>query len=195
MPPESSGGGFGCGFRFMPRFPLDWRRSCKPDELIITQPLTSNVTSYSAESLLIVALAMVESERFFSQVSEQVEVLHAYIGSFDSPLQERPEVFHAVCMDVPSDIGFGVVDDFVNVLILKAFVGLERIREDFAARLDILSNLRSVDHFCSHDAVTVRPVPLQKTHHGWLATTCPVRIDFPALARRFRPATWRLPRR
>lgn len=46
---------------------------------------------------------------------EQVERLDGNIGSPDRALQQRPEVFQPVGMDVPAHIGFGMVDDRVNV--------------------------------------------------------------------------------
>ena len=67
-----------------------------------------------------VALRVVEAKRLFVQVAEQMERFDAHVGALHGALQERPEVLQAVGVDLPVHVGFGVVDDVVDVAALSS---------------------------------------------------------------------------
>ena len=64
-----------------------------------------------------------------------LEWLDTYIGTVDSTLQEAPTVLAVVRVDLPIDIGFGMVDNLMREVLFQAFIGLQCIavhgRTDF----------------------------------------------------------------
>lgn len=53
--------------------------------------------------------------------------LDTHIRSLDGSLQERPEIFHAIRVNVAINVGFGVVNYLVGVFRIKPIVRLQRI--------------------------------------------------------------------
>lgn len=51
--------------------------------------------------------AIVEAETLFIQVPEQVKRFNAHIGSVQSTLQQRPEIFNSVCVNLAAHVSFG----------------------------------------------------------------------------------------
>ncbi len=64
--------------------------------------------------------AVVVSERLFVYIAKQVERLNADVGSTQAALQQTPEVFQTVRVNLSAHVLFGVVDDFVNVLVIES---------------------------------------------------------------------------
>src|ERR1700730_6814830 len=86
--------------------------------------------------------AVVVAEHLFIQVAEQMEWLDAYVCSLESTLNQAPEVFQSVGMDLPVNVLFGMVDNLVlKALLLQSHVGHERIGIDRAARFDVGANV------------------------------------------------------
>jgi hypothetical protein len=86
--------------------------------------------------------AIVVAEHLFIQVAEQMEWLDAYVCSLESTLNQAPEVFQSVGMDLPVNVLFGMVDDLVlKALLLQSHVGHERIGIDRAASFDVGANV------------------------------------------------------
>src|ERR1017187_517190 len=65
--------------------------------------------------------------------------LNRNVGAINAALQKRPEVFHAVGMNLAIDIGYRVVDHLMLKLI-QALVGFERISEDSGARKNVFTD-------------------------------------------------------
>src|SRR5262245_44603367 len=61
------------------------------------------------ESALVAILPLVEPKRLLVQVAEQVERLNGNISALESAFQQRPKVFETVRVDLPVNVGFGVV--------------------------------------------------------------------------------------
>ena len=99
------------------------------------------VRSTSRNRLPSVVLARVEPERLFVQVAEQVEGLDGDVRALDRALEQRPEVFQPVGVDVAARVGLGVVDDLVGVVGRQSIVGLEGIGVERRAGLDVLLDL------------------------------------------------------
>ena len=86
--------------------------SCS-DQFLIHQAASDDAVHRIAEPLRVAVLPVVEPERLFVQIPEQVERLDADVGALQPTLQERPEVFQPVRVDRAVDVGFGVVDEVV----------------------------------------------------------------------------------
>jgi len=81
-------------------------------------------------------------EHLFVQIPEQVELFHAHIGSLESALEQAPEVFESVSVNLPVNVFFGVVNDLVlESLFSESLIGHERIGVDRASRFDMSVNL------------------------------------------------------
>ena len=132
------------------RFPLRCRglpsrrsRQQLPSQALVGDALPDDSAKRINEARPVLRFACVEAVRFFVQVAEQVERLDGNIGSLDRALQQRPEVFQPVSVDVPAHVGFGVVDDRVSVGVGQPIVGLERIGVDVSAGLDVRPDFRA----------------------------------------------------
>src|ERR1051326_408486 len=68
-----------------------------------------------------------------------MERLDTNVRALDGAFQETPEVLQAVRVDRAIDIGFGVVNHFVSVLV-KAVIGLQRIGVKFRSGLHVLAD-------------------------------------------------------
>src|SRR5688572_13262284 len=91
------------------------------------------------------------------------------IRALDGPLQEAPEVFAAVGVDLPVHVFLGVVDKFVGVIALKSAIRQERIGVDVGANFYVLTNvgleaasLESAKNFHPNLADAVLAVPIQQ---------------------------------
>lgn len=169
--------GLACSGGLSPCFNLPalrWRR-IGPNELLVGQSLADDVGGNVFESVPVHVMAGVESEHLLVKVSEQVERLHTDVGSLDGALQQRPEVLHAIGVNLAVNVFFGMVNDLVLILVTEQDVGAVSIRIDFRATLYILADFgdkvsaTGALHDLGPDAgVTIWPVPLQEAEHRGL---------------------------
>jgi hypothetical protein len=173
-------GAAGQGLPFPPfRRPRPWRasrRSLSAGQVGVGQALADDALGRAEEAHAIGHLPIVEPEGLLIQVAEEMERLYADVGSLDRALEERPEVLHAVGVDLPLDVLLGVVDDAVDVFGAEVGVGLEGVSEHLGARLDVLPHLGSHgllpdvgDDLRLDLAVPVLAVAFQEPHDGHLA--------------------------
>lgn len=74
-------------------------------------------------------LPHVVAERLFVEVAEQMEWLDTHISSLNSALEQAPEVFEIVGVNVPVDVGNRMVNNLVRVVCGKIVVRWQRIGE------------------------------------------------------------------
>lgn len=154
--PESCSGGlsaFGCG------------------EGAIREATANDLAERQDEAASVRELPVIEAPRLFVEISEQMEGLDVHVRTLDRPLEQAPEVFEPVRVDPALRIRLGVVDDLVNVLLFtESGVGLESIRVDRRAGLDMLPDFRgqhgAADVANDARADAARRTTLQKSHHG-----------------------------
>src|SRR5207248_5402004 len=109
---------------------------------IPSQPLADCLSHGNAEPLSIahdlsvLKLAVVIAERLLVDVPEEMKWFHAHISTAETPLQETPEVFHPVSVNVAANVLLCVVDDLMNKLLIKSPVRYEFIGEDVRSSLD-----------------------------------------------------------
>jgi len=129
---------------------------------------------------LIVALPRIEAESLLIQIAEQVERFHADIGAFDAALQEAPEVFNPVSVNIPLHVLTGMVNDLMRVFPRQSVVAAMMVGVEHGPLLDMLPN--GLLHFFRKrpfdDAGTDFPIPFQHSHDDGFA-------DFPELLLRF----------
>jgi S-adenosylmethionine hydrolase len=72
------------------------------------------------ETLAVGSLAAVKPERLLIKVTKQVERFNADIGSFDGPLQKRPEIFDPISVNQAVNVLLSVVDYTVGKSRLRS---------------------------------------------------------------------------
>lgn len=95
-----------------------------PDQLRVAQSFAHDTRKSipKTTTVAILVLPFVEPKRLFIQIPEQMKRLHAHIRSLDRALEQRPEVFQPVNMDMAAHVGFRVIDHIVRKLVRKAYV-------------------------------------------------------------------------
>jgi len=86
--------------------------------------------------------AEVKPEHLFVQIPEQVELFHAYVGSFEAALEQAPEVFESIGVNLTVNVPFRMVNDLVlESFFPQSLIGHERIGVDRASCFDVSANL------------------------------------------------------
>jgi hypothetical protein len=76
-----------------------------------------------------------------NEISEKMKRFNAYIRPFDSALQERPEVFQSVRVDVPFRVALRVIDYLMRVFVRQSFVRAKSVGYYFRTFLNVLADL------------------------------------------------------
>ena len=162
-------------FRFGPRFKVlvAGRFSHLAGDFGPSETFANDLPYSQIESVTVSQIfAMVEAESLFVQITEQVERFDRNVGSVDTSLQETPEVFESVGVNVPFRVLLRVVDYFVGILQTKPTVGIESVGEHFRPWRYFLANLRLKDAFLGalHDAKPYfAAVSFEQSHNGNLS--------------------------
>jgi len=86
--------------------------------------------------------AEVVPEHLFVQIPEEVKLFHAHVGSLESALEQAPEVFESVCVDLPVNVFLRMVDNLMlESLFPESLIGHKGISIDPAAGFDMGANL------------------------------------------------------
>jgi hypothetical protein len=101
----------------MSDYPFDFT-----SQLLAGKPASNDLFHDRAKPLRIRQGAKVVPEGLFVQIPEQVERLHADIGTVQAALQQAPEILRRVCVDVTVHVFYRVVDHRVLVLRLQTVV-------------------------------------------------------------------------
>lgn len=182
-----------CHPRFLPR--LGWRRSA--DEFGVGQALPNDGAQRLNEPRSIVSPAVVEPERFFVDVPEQVERLNTNVGSVNRPLQECPKILNPVGVNRSIDVFLRMVNRGMKVVQCESPIRRQGVRVDSrTARGMLLNELLQgpttgvLNHACAYDAVTWASVTAQDTDDDCLTcsagsldnTVSAVLVHVPSLA-------------
>jgi len=82
------------------------------------------------------------AEYLFVEISEQVERFHADVGAFQLALEQAPEVFESVGVNLAVNVRFGMVNDLVlESLMLESLIGHERIGVDRTSCFDVSADV------------------------------------------------------
>lgn len=166
-------------FCLRPRLCL--RRSRKSvvfaSEFLPSQALADESSNGFQKPAFVVVLALVEPECLLVEVSEKVEGFNGNVSALDRPLEQAPEVFQPVCVDVTFRVALGMINDFVRVIVRKAIIGLESVRVDLRSLQDILAHvalqlrlLRGIHDLQDDTGGAVFRAALQQTLHRSLAS-------------------------
>jgi hypothetical protein len=147
-------------------------RYLRSREGLVGEPLADDASSGVQESSAVLNLTSVEPEGLLVQITEEMEGLNTHIGTLDRPLEQTPEVFQAVGVDLTPDITLSVVDHLVLIGVPEISVGLERVGENFGTFHNLLPDFGAeslpadVRHdLCPDFTMPVLAVALQKPHN------------------------------
>src|SRR5579871_395312 len=111
------------------------------DQVLVHEPLAYDLRNRQIEPIPVVhVLPVVVAERLFVNVPEQMEGFDGDISAFEAPLQEAPEVLQPVGVNLPVNVGFGVIDDLVREVLTQTPVGKQFIGVDVRSLADVLLN-------------------------------------------------------
>ncbi len=116
--------------------------------------------------------AIVVPENLFVQITEQVERLNVDVRSLESALEQAPEVFESVRVNLSVHIALSMVNRLVDeVLVIQSLIGHGSVSVDRARCFDVSANLSlQVALFASGNDIGVNLAPaLQDAHHSGLA--------------------------
>ena len=111
-----------CGNDFSARL-----RNLRPGEAVVGETLADDALERERETHGVSSFAVIEAERLFIEVAEQMERFHAHVGALERTLQETPEVLASVGVNLPVNVFLGMVDDAVDEVASKPFVGGQRM--------------------------------------------------------------------
>src|SRR5438034_10051772 len=77
----------------------------------VTQSFADISSESREEASLVVVFSFIEAKGLFIQVSEQMKGFDVHVGSFQGALEQAPEVFQTVRMDVTLGVANSVVDN------------------------------------------------------------------------------------
>src|ERR1700683_2234745 len=118
-------------------------------------------------------LPMVVAERLFVHVTKQMKRLDRYICSIQAALQQGPEVFNAVGVDVIFYVAFKMIHYLVEVAIFQIVVASEFVGVDFGSRLYKLAHdlFRDVLFATRNHGSFHLAAALQQAHHNGLTVS------------------------
>ena len=129
------------------RFPRPWRRlewrrrAVLAGQVAVGQSLARDLRNHCAESLRIIhVLPVVVTESLFVDVPEQVEWLHADIGTMETALQEAPEVFDCICVYITAHLFDRMVDYCVIVIVGQSIIRKQFIAENRGTGFDVFAD-------------------------------------------------------
>src|SRR5262249_30738028 len=110
-------------------------------EFRIGQALIGHLADQIAATRPVVVLAVVETERLFVEIPKQMKRFDAHIDSLDAPLQQIPEAFQIVSVNVPVRVLDRMVDGRMAVVSIETAIGLQFVRENRNASFYMLAHL------------------------------------------------------
>src|SRR5665213_730210 len=175
------------------------------DQFVIRQSLAGDFCAEEFKPLRIGhVLPRVVAEHLFVHIAVQVERLNRNIRALQSALQERPEVFHPVRVNLTIHVSLCMIDDLMSVFI-KTVIRFQFVAVDGRSRFNVLADMclngwltpigndRGADFSVTlknggHDGLTeviqlALTVPLTRVHiPGLAADEGFIRLDFLARA-------------
>src|SRR6266404_111418 len=112
-------------------------------QLFVGEATTSDMRHHTMKALVIMRrLTIVVAEYLLVQVTKHMERFDRNVRALQSALEQAPEVFESICVDLPLNIAFRVVNRLVNkVLIVQSLIRKKGIGVDRALGFDVSANL------------------------------------------------------
>lgn len=105
------------------------------------KPLAENARDGFKKAAFVIFFALVEAKRLFVKVTGKMKRLYAHIGSLDCALEQAPEIFQPVRMDVALGVANRVVNHLMNVVGVHADIGAKCIGIKLRAFQHVLADI------------------------------------------------------
>src|SRR5438309_3450736 len=115
-------------------------------QFAVCEPMPSNLSHQHSQAVSIgqfavAFLPIVVAEHLLINVAREMKWLYSDIGSLKAPLKQRPEVFHAVCVNATANVSLGLVNNIVNESALQStFIAHCAIGVNRAPELHVAEN-------------------------------------------------------
>lgn len=115
--------------------------------------------------------AEVVAEYLLIKVAEQMKWLDADIGSLQSTLQQTPEIFESVGVDLSMNISLGMIDNLMSIVSRQESIRAEVVRINRSSSGNMFADFSDDCVFLavSNDAGTDFSTPFQHAEYGGLA--------------------------
>ena len=110
------------------------------DQFLIGKTLAHDSTNANIEPFGVIHNPIVVAPRLLIEIAEQMKRFDRNVGALQPAFQERPEVFHAVSVNLSVHVGYGVVDHFM-LERAQTFIRFQRVSEDRGTSQYMLPNL------------------------------------------------------
>src|SRR5260370_15573855 len=84
--------------------------------------------------------AIVVTEYLLSKVRIKMEWFDTNVSSTESTLQETPEVLKAIGVNLPTDVSFRMVNDFMSEILFESLIGEQLVGIDRRILSNVLMN-------------------------------------------------------
>ena len=111
-------------------------------QLLVSEATASDMRHYAMKTITIMRqMPIVVAEYLLVQIAKHMERLNRNVRTFQSALEKAPEVFQSVCVNLPINVAFRMVNRLVNEIPIQSLIRQERIAVDRALRFDVSANL------------------------------------------------------
>src|SRR6266566_201001 len=122
------------------------RAQIRAGQVAVGDAPSYDVGQYADKPRAVVAGALVEAAHLLVNIPEQMERVNGNVGAFDRPLEQRPELFQTVGVDLPAHVFARVINHLMLIqlrelplAILLGSVGIE-VRPLLDVRYDMPAN-------------------------------------------------------
>lgn len=143
----------------------------RSDQLFVGDPLPGHAAEHFYEAVTILTLAGIVTEDLLVDVGHKVLRVHANVGAGQRALQERPEVFQTVSVDVTAHVLNRMVNRFVDIRFIQAAISGKRIGANSGFHFNVLkdctlkaAHISGRDNHCADLERPATVAPLKDAH-------------------------------
>jgi hypothetical protein len=167
----------GCRFQLLPA----------SNQCIVSESLADDSRKQQLEAVEIGSvLTVVKPERLFVNVAEQVVRLDRNVGSIDTALEQAPEIFQTVSVDILPNVLDSVIHNLMGVFFTQAVIGLQRVGVQRGLWFNVIADqglklglAATVDNLCPNLSAA-----LQNSRNDCLTFGSTPSLNLPRLFRR-----------
>src|SRR5437016_8675997 len=113
---------------------------CFPGQIVPSDSTSNNGGTNGRKSVKVCKLAIVVPESMFIKIAEKVKRFDAHIGPTNTALQEAPEIFESISVNLAIDVSLGMVNDLMRIFAREAIIGQQGIAIECRTSFNVLLN-------------------------------------------------------
>src|SRR5712672_36510 len=111
-------------------------------QYFVSEAASGDMRHYTMKALSVIRIpSMVVAEYLFVQITKHVERFNRNVRAFQSALEQAPEIFQPVGVNLPVHIALRMVNRLVNEIPIQSLIRKERIAIDRALGFYVCANL------------------------------------------------------